>query len=340
MNKGTAYQADLYLIRRFPPVDTPLHQLSVDKRRLLLHAMILMLISTEHYISYSRLFLLYLASSLHLPSSVLIEEENRIAYSLGRIYKTLCEQTEVRELEEKKQAQELMKIEEAQKAAEDQDFKTVDQPEKKETEQTEVVHEAQQPQAAQQAQEARPVKENYRKKWRPSINPVQVGVILLDVGIGMIEAAQGLPALSFPPTTVTHLIGPLGDTEAAVSAFFGVTPAKPGIRSIATLASGLQDGAFIPLHGFREAQTETEDSRDIEPEHRRMRLVLCANGLLLDKDDLITPWNCLGHHHEVFAIRWETDSLMKLGGALEALVRSKCWLESVDKLRCTPSKCR
>lgn len=338
VNKGAAYQADLYLIRRFPPVDTPLHQLPVDKRRLLLHAMILMLISTEHYISYSRLYLLYLASSLHLPSSVLTEEENRIAHSLGKIYKTLCEQSEARELEERKQTEELQKVDEARKVAEDQESRISGQPEKKENERAKVAQETQQPHAAQAAQEVKPPKENYRKKWRPSVNPVQVGTTLLDVGIGMIEAAQGLPALSFPPATVTHLIGPLGDCETAVGVYFGVNPAKPGMRSMVTLASGLQDGAFIPLHGSREAQTETEDSRDIEPEHRRMRLVLCVNGLLLEKDDLTIPWDCLGHHNEVFAVRWETDSLVKLGGALDALVRSKCWPESVAQLRCTPSK--
>lgn len=329
MNKGNAYQADLYLIRRFQPVDTPLCNLPVDKRRLLIHAMILMLISTEHYISHSRLYLLYLASSLHIPSWVLVEEENRIAHSLGKIYKTLCEQAEVRALEEKRQAEEAQKIEEAQKAAEAQKPETASRPEMKENEQAGVAQEA------QQAQEVKPAREA-KKKWRPSTNPVQVGTILLGAGIGMIEPAQGLPAISFPPTTITHLIGPLGDCETAVSVFFGVNPTRPSMKSLTVVAQGLLDGGFIPLHGSNE--TEIEDSRDIAPEHRRMRLVLCINGLLVGKDDLTAPWNCLGDHKEVYAVRWETDTLQKIGGACEALVRSKCWPESLEELNGTPSE--
>lgn len=333
MNKGIAYQADLHLIRRFQPVETTLCHLPVDKRRLLIHTMILMLLSTEHYISYSRLYLLYLASSLHIPSWVLIEEENRIAGGLGKIYKTLCEQAEVREIEEKKQAEELQKIEEAQKAVEAQETEAVNQPE--ENEQTGVVQEAQQAQEVQRVQEAKPVKE-HKKKWRPSVNPIQVGTALLAEGIGMVESAQGLPAVSFPPTTVTHLIGPLGDCETAVGVFFGVNPSRPSIRSIETLTSGLHDGAFIPLHC--PAETEIRDSKDIAAEHRRMRLVLCVNGLLKDMDSIVTPWNCLGHHNEVLAVRWESESLEKIGGALNTLAKSKAWPESLGQLRKVPSK--
>lgn len=329
MNKGNAYQADLFLIRRFPPLDTPLCNLPVDKRRLLIHAMILMLISTEHYISHSRLYLLYLASSLHIPSWVLLEEENRIAHSLGKIYKTLCEQAEVRELEEKRQAEEVQKAVEAQKAAEAQRQETTGEPGMKENEQAGVAQEA------QQAQEAKPAREP-KKKWRPSSNPIQVGTILLDAGIGRIEPAQGLPAISFPPATITHLIGPLGDCETAVSVFFGVNPTRPCMKSLTVVAQGLLDGAFVPVHGSNE--TVIEDSKDVAPEHRRMRLVLCINGLLVGKDDLTGPWDCLGDHKEVYAVRWETDSLQKIGGACEALVKSKCWPESLKQLNGTPSK--
>lgn len=333
VNKGTAYQADLYLIRRFQPVETTLCHLPVDKRRLLIHAMILMLLSTEHYISYSRLYLLYLASSLHIPSWVLTEEENRIAGGLGKIYKTLCEQAEEREVEEKKQAEELQKIEEAQKAAEARVTGVVSQLER--SEQTNVVQEAQQAQEAQQVQEARPAKEP-RKKWRPSVNPIQVGTTLLAEGIGMVESVQGLPAISLPPTTVTHLIGPLGDCETAIGVFFGVNPSRPSIQSIETLTSGLHDGAFIPLHC--PAETEIRDSKDIAAEHRRMRLVLCVNGVLKDMDDIVTPWNCLGHHNEVLAVRWESECLEKIGGAFNTLVKSKAWPESLKQLCKVPSK--
>ncbi|KAF3766010.1 DUF726-domain-containing protein, partial [Cryphonectria parasitica EP155] len=272
-----AYPVDMNMIRRFQPVETTLHSLTVDKRRLLTHAIILMTLSTEHYISYSRLYLLYLASSLHIPAWVLIEEENRVAGGLGKIYKTLW---------------------------------------------------------AQQAQEARPSKE-HKKKWRPSINPVQVGKTLLAAGLGMIEAAQGMPTLSLPPTPVAHLMGPLGDCETAVGMFFGVNPNRTRVLTFESLTSVVQDGAIIPLHSAD--MSKLVDPKAIAPEDRRMRLVFCVSGFLMDKDDITTPWKCLGHHNEVLAISWEVDVLEKVGAALDTLLKSKAWPVSVEAMGGKPA---
>lgn len=335
VNKGIAYQADLYLIRRFQPVDTPLCHLPVDKRRLLIHALILMVLSTEHYISYSRLYLLYFASSLHIPARVLIEEENRIARGLGKIYKTLCEEAEARDLEEKRLAEELQKIEGAQKATEIRETDTADELQKTDNERPDAAQEAPKAQEAQQAQEAKPAREP-KKKWRPSPNPIQVGNTLLAVGIGMIEAAQGLPAISLPPTSVTHLIGPLGDSETAVGVFFGINPNRARISSFETLTSAVQDGAVIPLHC--PVRTEIRDPKDIPAEDRRMRLVVCVNGLLTNKEEITSPWTCLGSQNEVLAIRWETEALEKVGGALDTLRKSKAWPEAQKALSGQPSE--
>lgn len=326
------------MIRRFPPVETPLCNLPVDKRRALIHAMVLMLLSTEHYISYSRLYLMYLASSLHIPSWVLIEDENRIACGLGKIYKTLCEEAEVRELEEKKALEEQLRMEEAQKAADCEQSKNIDQPETKENDQNGAIQEAIQTQEAKVVPETnKSTQREPKKKWRPNPNPVQVGNTLLAVGIGMIPEGQGLPAFRLPPTTVAHLLGPLGDCETAVGIFFGVNPNKPSSRSIDSLVQVIGDGAFIPLHCSVE-HPGLRDSRDLAPSNRRMRLVICINGLLMDEGDVINPWKCLGHHNEIFTIRWENESLEKIGGAFETLLRSKVWPESLEELRRIPRK--
>lgn len=338
MNKGVAYQADLYMIRRFPPVETPLCNLSTDKRRAIIHVMILMLLSTEHYISYARLYLLYLASSLHIPSWVLIEDENRIACGLGKIYKTLCEEAEVRELEEKKALEEQRKIEEAfkalqdEKVVKDENSQVGEQSGVSDCGQTEVAQEAKVVQEA-----SRPPQREPKKKWRPNPNPVHVGNTLLSVGIGIIPEGQGLPAFRLPPVTVAHLMGPLGDCETAVGIFFGVNPYRASIRSLDTMAQTVLDGAFIPLHCPIE-HPQIRDAKDLAPHNRRMRLVLCINGLLTDRDDNTSPWECLGHQNEVLSIRWETESLEKIGGAFETLLRSKVWPESLEQFRRTPSK--
>lgn len=339
---GNAYQADLNLIRRFPPIETPLCKLSVDKRRLLIHTMILMMLSTEHYISFNRIYLLYLASSLHLPQSVLIEEENRIARGLGKIYKTLCEEVEVRELEEKRLAQKLAsqlaeeyeRCESAKKITDGQEAETVDSVEKKEN----AAKSAQKAQEAQQAQETR-IREP-KRKWRPNPNPVQVGNSLLDVGIGLIEAHQGLPSLSLAPMAVAHLIGPLGDCEVACGIYFGVNLARPAFRSLEAQMSGFQDGAIIALHCADGAFKEIRDPKEVAAEDRRMRLVLCINGLLTSKDDVFKPWVCLGHHNESMSVRWETEALEKVGNAFKILARSKAWPDTKQQLHNKPSELR
>lgn len=338
MNKGIAYQADLYMIRRFPPVETPLCNLSVDKRRALIHIMILMLLSTEHYISYARLYLLYLASSLHIPSWAVTEDENRIAFGLGKIYKTLCEEAEVRELEEKKALEEQRKMTDALKPIQDESSQPRENSAASDSGHVDVAQGAVPAQEVKVVQEAnKPPPREPKKKWRPNPNPVHVGNTLLSVGLGMIPEGQGLPSFRLPPVTVAHLMGPLGDCEAAVGIFFGVNPYRPSIRSLDTMAQIVTDGAFIPLHCPIE-HPHLRDAKDLAPTNRRMRLVICINGLLTDKDDSTSPWNSLGHHNEVLSIRWETESLEKIGSAFETLVRSKVWPESLEQLRRTPSK--
>lgn len=321
VNKGIAYQADLNLIRRFPPVETLLCHLPVDKRRLLIHAMILVLLSTEHYISYNRLFLLFFASSLHIPASVLIEEENRIAGSLGKIYKTLCEQAEMRELEEKKKAEENQsKVDQAQ----DHDDEQMEKNEQKEAN-----REAKQASEAQRVQEAKQPKEP-KRKWRPSGNPIQTGKMLLAAGIGSIDAAQGLPTISFPPATVTHLIGPLGDCELAIGLFFGVKPNRPAPQTLEALVSNLQDGALIALHSGID--TVMMDLKAIAPEDRRMRKVICVDGLLTDCNDITGSWKCLGHHNEILVVRYEIEALQKVGNAFHILQQSRAWPTALKEL--------
>lgn len=74
--------SDAALIDVYPPVSTSLLSLPREQRTLLLHSMLLLLLSLEHYTSYSRILLLYLSSSLHLPLHVLTELEVKVAQGL------------------------------------------------------------------------------------------------------------------------------------------------------------------------------------------------------------------------------------------------------------------
>ena len=66
----------------YAPADTQLTALAEDKRRLVLHSMMLLLLSLEHYAAHSRILMLYLISALHLPLDFLAEDESNIARGL------------------------------------------------------------------------------------------------------------------------------------------------------------------------------------------------------------------------------------------------------------------
>ncbi|TVY18597.1 putative membrane protein [Lachnellula arida] len=75
-------EADAALVELYPPTSTHLYSLPKDKRIVLLHAMLLLLLSLEHYIAHSRILLLHISSSLHLPLHILSEQEVKVAQGL------------------------------------------------------------------------------------------------------------------------------------------------------------------------------------------------------------------------------------------------------------------
>lgn len=66
----------------YPPVGTELSKLDEAKRALILHSLVLILLSLEHYSAHSRILLLYITSSLSLPLSVLKKDEEAVAQGL------------------------------------------------------------------------------------------------------------------------------------------------------------------------------------------------------------------------------------------------------------------
>ncbi|KAM0348428.1 hypothetical protein ACHAPU_004401 [Fusarium lateritium] len=76
---------DSELSRQFPPIPTSLWTLPLDKRKLLLHISLLILISLQEYTAYARMTLLNLTSSLNLPLNFLHEEEKRLAQGFSQL---------------------------------------------------------------------------------------------------------------------------------------------------------------------------------------------------------------------------------------------------------------
>jgi hypothetical protein len=66
----------------FPPVETSLSQLPEAKKLLILHTLLLLVLSLEHYNAWSRVLMLYVASSLGLDVKLLNEDEVKVARGL------------------------------------------------------------------------------------------------------------------------------------------------------------------------------------------------------------------------------------------------------------------
>lgn len=66
----------------YPPIETSLRKLPQEKKALILHSVLLLLLSLESYSSNSRVLLLRLSTSLDLPISFLAHDESKVARGL------------------------------------------------------------------------------------------------------------------------------------------------------------------------------------------------------------------------------------------------------------------
>lgn len=73
---------DRALTEFFPPVECSLKQLPEEKKVLILHSLLLLLLSLEHYLAESRVLLLHITSSLGLSVSYLGHDEAKVARGL------------------------------------------------------------------------------------------------------------------------------------------------------------------------------------------------------------------------------------------------------------------
>jgi hypothetical protein len=84
----------------FPPTKTPLTKLPMDRRTLVLHSLLLLLISLEHYNAYSRILMLNLTSSLKLPLKTFEQDEYTTAKGLLESAKELTANEETQKKQE------------------------------------------------------------------------------------------------------------------------------------------------------------------------------------------------------------------------------------------------
>jgi hypothetical protein len=101
---------DAALINLYPPTSTSLLALPRDKRIILLHSTLLLLLSLEHYNAHSRILLLHLTSSLHLPLQILSNDEIAVAKTLLEASKALSASEEAKKRGEENQTARRWKV--------------------------------------------------------------------------------------------------------------------------------------------------------------------------------------------------------------------------------------
>lgn len=102
--------ADAALLELYPPTSTPLVSLPKEKRILVLNAVLLLLLSLEHYDAYSRVLLLHIASSLHLPLHILAQDEVKIAQGLVEAAKNMSGEDEAQKRSKENQTARRWKV--------------------------------------------------------------------------------------------------------------------------------------------------------------------------------------------------------------------------------------
>lgn len=175
---------------------------------------------------------------------------------------------------------------------------------------------------------AEPKKKDNTRMWKVGIASVAgaalIGITgglaapLVAAGIGGIMGGLGLGA-----TAAAGYLGALASSSVLVGGLFGAYGGRMTGRMMDKYAREIEDFAFIPVRGARKQRRENE-SEAAEQDHR-LRVTIGVTGWVKEEFDFVVPWRVVGADSEVFALRWETESLMNLGNAISALVTSAAW---------------
>ncbi|KAI1644921.1 DUF726-domain-containing protein [Daldinia loculata] len=240
------------LLKRYPPVETALRKMAKEKRILILHSVLLLLLSLEDYNAYSRVLLLYLTTSLGLSATVLSEDEKKVARGLLTAAKKMSADKET-----KKRAEE----------------------------------------------------NRTARKWKMGVAGV--------AGAALIGITGGLAA-PLLASGVGTVLGGIGLGATATAGYLGAL-AGSGVlmtsEAMEQYTRDVEDFAFVPIEKPGESEIEA----------RRLRIAIGISGWLGDKDEVVTPWKCIGPGQEPFALRFELEALINLGNALTTLVTSTAW---------------
>jgi len=263
-NAKEAEKTSPKLEQLFPRVATSLTKMEIARRELVLHSFLLLLLSLEHYNAASRVFLLYLASSLKLGLKALREDEEQTAKGLLEAAKQISASKET-----------LAKGKESEES----------------------------------------------RRWKMRLATVAGAAIVgLSGGFAapMIAASVGamMGEMGLGASAAAGYLGAVAGNTYLVGSLFGAYGGRMTGEMMRNLSADVNDFAFLPVHGERK---EHEDSIDAVTDTRRLRVVIAITGWLLEKEEVVTPWKVLKPSAEIFALRFELETLMSLGQSINTM---------------------
>ncbi|KAL8946957.1 MAG: hypothetical protein Q9222_006714 [Ikaeria aurantiellina] len=136
-------------------------------------------------------------------------------------------------------------------------------------------------------------------------------------GVGAIMGGLGLGA-----TAAAGYLGSVAGSTYLVGALFGAYGGQMTGQMMDNLSREVEDFAFLPVHGRRK---EFADESEAASEERRLRVTIGITGWLEEKEEIVKPWRVLSTGSEVFALRWELETLINLGNSMKTMLSSAAW---------------
>lgn len=324
----------------YPPISTPLATLDEPTRLLILHSTLLLLLSLENYLALSRVLLLHITSSLHLPLSAFTSDEVKVAIGLLEAAKHISADSETRKKAEENQQSRKWKVGLASVAG------------------AAII--------------------GVTGGLAAPLVAAGVGGVMGGLGLGATAAAGYLGAVAGSTILVGGLFGAYGgkmtgqmmDSYAREVEDFAFLPVRESLANIdrkskqlkgdegkestehegammskdGSANRGVKEDEFITAKksdtskGNANNQAPTIGSADqkasssgdegaamVDPENRRLRVTIGISGWLTSKEEVVTPWRVLGTGSEVFALRWELEPLLNLGNSITTMISSTAW---------------
>ncbi|KAL8780014.1 MAG: hypothetical protein Q9213_006657, partial [Squamulea squamosa] len=140
-------------------------------------------------------------------------------------------------------------------------------------------------------------------------------------GVGALMGGLGLGATAAAGCWID--LGSVAGSTYLVGALFGAYGGQMTGQMMDNLSREVEDFAFLPVHGRRkEFEDESEAAAE---EDRRLRVTIGITGWLTEKEEIVKPWRVLSTGSEVFALRWELETLINLGNSMKTMLSSAAW---------------